>query len=283
VAGVAAAREEAGGHARLLSGLEFNRVAGCDTGLGQPCVLTEVAPHVDADLWSFSSYEALAAPPDQLGAAIHDALDRAYAVIAAAHPDLERAQLMLGEFGFPREAPGYGDCSTGQRVATTVAAAQDWGVSYAIFWQLLDNVRKPGEVFFGFGAHRADGSLSLAGEVLADQWEDGRVDAVQSAGCPVVALGGVIDALDYDTKVAAGGYVSLYGLDLAGDRPEDLVVQFAHQDVLVTVDARSPHFFASDAQVNAQVPNVFAPGETVLVWITRGDGLDSGGGLVTIE
>jgi hypothetical protein len=282
IAGVKEARAQVGG-GHLYAGLEFDRVFDCDDGSPTPCVLTDIAPRVDADVYSFSSYEALAVPPAQLSGSMTAALDLAYDTLQRGQPALQRSQVILGEFGFPREAPGYGDCSTAERVATTIAAAIDWGVSYAIFWQLADNARRPGEAFFGFGAHRPDGSLTLAGEALVDFFDDGRIDAVQSTGCPELAAGGVVDAFDYDASVAAGGYVAIFGSNLDRGSAEDTVVHFAHEDVHVEVDARSPYFFVSDGQVNAEVPNAFERGQAVLVWITTGAGLDSGGGFVTIE
>jgi hypothetical protein len=264
---------------QLYSGLEFNRVFDCDD---TPCVIAAVAPHVAVDYYSYSSYEAINAPTAELQGTLATALDRALALVTAERPNVQRRHFLLGEMGFPREAPGFGECDVADRIGLTIAAAREWGVTYAIHWQIVDNVRHASDFFAGFGLYRADGAVTLTGKSLFGFYAGGPLIPGPQERCPVIATGGVSGGNGQGGAVLAGGVLVVQGEDLSTAElgaPGSVLHLAQPPGAVIHLRDGAPAWSESSTEMRVQLPAEIAPDADTLVWVTNGDGADSSGAL----
>jgi hypothetical protein len=157
--GVKAARQRYPNSAvKLFSGLEFNLLRtrqGIPCGapntdrlqqepLKNRCVIDYVAPRVDVDYYSYSAWQTVlvaAAQRASLKDALHADLSFALAQVRASRPAVEERNFLLGEFGFQRTH--WGETVVANLVNEmfdALEAPNSFSVSYAIFWQIIDNV-----------------------------------------------------------------------------------------------------------------------------------------------
>lgn len=166
---------------RVKYGLEFNMVfdltavdltpqTKCLPEYGpRGCVISSIAPFVQADVYSFSAYQvthtALEKPE-----LLKKALDFAWEQLKTTKPDLGKDALMVGEYGFPRDVPGISECTVAQKDFAALKGLLDWGVSFAIKWNIFDAPTTSTTVSQGlwsqFGYFRADESLTLSARAL---------------------------------------------------------------------------------------------------------------------
>src|SRR5262249_19583608 len=141
-AGVADARARVPGATGTLSScLEFNAVNNlvngttpCDTSANR-CIISVVAPQVNVDLYSYSSWQTMGTTPASgMYAAMTQGLNRILDYLPAGTP---RSHVMIGEDGSGREL--FSECGGVSRVKEAVRATLDWGAKHAIFWQVIDN------------------------------------------------------------------------------------------------------------------------------------------------
>ncbi len=272
--GVAQARDAVpDATARFYSGLEFNRVLDC--GGEVPCVISSIAPRVAVDYYSYSSYEAINAPRAELATTLRTALDQAYALARSARPTLERHQMIVGEFGFPREGSEFGECDVAERVALTIQAALEWGVSYAIYWQVIDNLQSPTELATGFGLYDAAGRVRLPGRVLNAFYATGSVEGRPTfEDCPLVFAGGVANAADEGSPVRVGGTLLVRGSDL-WSADGGSIVHLAQAGTQFELREGAPGWSEMAGEIRFQLPSVLVADAPTLVFVTRGDGIDS--------
>lgn len=169
-----------GGAAHLFAGLEFNQVrrngawCGTDGALENRCVLDYVAPRVDVDYYSYSAWQTLdvktADPTASLKRALASDLGFALGLLRRSRPELRPANFLLGEYGFARTAPNTGECRAAaylQEVFGALEGRDAFGVSYAIYWQVLDNAPTADSAAGTYGLFRGvDGGLTLSGSVF---------------------------------------------------------------------------------------------------------------------
>jgi len=143
--GVAAARNSnRGAPGRIFSGLEFNCVAniGSSCGVpGTPIVLDYVAPRLRVDYLSYSSWATLAVNKKVLHSAILGAVKTILSKANSRHLVdniyYKNANVIIGEYGFDQtQMTGL---EAAERVKIMFRAAEAAGVSYAIYWQILNN------------------------------------------------------------------------------------------------------------------------------------------------
>lgn len=206
VEGVKLARQKyPASSAKLFSGLEFNQIHNWQTGelCGSPvsdpvrtdplrnrCLIDYVAPQVEVDYYSYSSWESLiqkeTSPNDNLKQRYKTDLSFALSLIKTRRPEITEHNFIVGEYGFERAR--YGDCNAANYTSEMFDALEGEGsfqASYAVFWQVVDNAPFYGIGVEYFGLYKTSGdqvSLSPIGENfrkrLAGQ------PATNYTGCP---------------------------------------------------------------------------------------------------
>jgi hypothetical protein len=287
-AGVVQARAAAGmTTAHLYSGLEFNllrsRASGmpCDTS-ANPCIVSVVVPQVDVDYYSYSSWDSLlpSMTPAQVASTLTADLTTALGWARKRDPSITPARFVVGEFGAPREESDLGECAATQRIAGIIGAVTQWGAARGIFWQILDNVPsgQPGDFVDGFGLYKASGAASLAATLFQNLYQTQVPTVPVAPSCPVINQGGVVSAADYKTTDIDGGTtLAIFGQAFTdgGD------VVHAREATRQWDIAGGAAFYASPGQINATLPGI-GGGQSALVFVTDGDGIDSNGQIVPI-
>lgn len=174
-------------NAKLFSGLEFSQVRNwqtnvpCGTPVADPvrndpltnrCVIDYVAPQVEVDYYSYSSWQSLADklenPELNLKQRYKTDLNFALGLIKAKRPEVGENNLLLGEYGLERVR--YGECNAANYLNEMIDAfegSDTFQISYAIFWQIGDNAPYYGVGADLFGLYRTSESqpkLSAIGE-----------------------------------------------------------------------------------------------------------------------
>jgi hypothetical protein len=299
-AGVRDARERnPGGRARLFSGLEFNRVqkdgawCGATGELQNRCVLDYVGPRVDVDYYSYSAWETLAVkaehPEASLKEALGESLGYAFALLVKSHPDLTPARFLIGEAGFARTLPRYGECRAAAYLKELVESFDDpdaFGVSYVILWQVIDNTLSSSD-WVTYGLYRgADGGETLPGAVfqalLAGTAPEIPAGCPRLADCPGDSANscGVVNAQASGPPVLhPGSPLSLVGQSFS---PAGNALRIVQGSARYTLRAGSPGWFESPERINVLLPPGLTSGSAIL-YVTDARGLDSNGQRVTIE
>ncbi|MDE2311816.1 MAG: hypothetical protein KGJ93_01860 [Patescibacteria group bacterium] len=145
IAGIRAA-----GANNVKSAVEFNNIHSLENQ-GLPTVLNDVVPRVNADYYSYSSYESINVSPAQTAADIDFIRDK----LSAAGKD--PSSLFLGEVGFDTNFLGQADAAA--RLRDIVNIAQQKSIPYLVVWNLIDNP--------SFGVYDNNGQLTPYGDVLA--------------------------------------------------------------------------------------------------------------------
>lgn len=254
---------------RLKSALEYNAVTGC--GTTRWCVLTQVAPLISADYYSYSSWEAMGtgtSSPSQLTTDLQASL----AAIQTGQPSVTAANIIVGEFGLARDIPQAGECAAAAITTQVMTAIENFGASYGIFWQIVDN--PVNSTWNGFGLYRFDGSSTLTLPRFSAFIQNQTVTGVPSS-CP--NIGGVANAVTNTGIVLAGDVISLYGSNFstAGNK-----VVFQVNGQRVVVGAGTTGWYQSPTQINVKVPTGTSGG--VVVTVIRADGIESNGNYFTL-
>src|SRR5262245_15627786 len=174
--------------ARLFSGFEFNLVKGlkglpCGTPVDDPirknplenrCTLDYVAPRVDVDYYSYSSRQSMdvkfQGPDPSYKNAYKTDLTFAMNLIRQRRPEITEANFIIGEWGIHRTR--WGETTVGNffnEMLDAFDGPDAFKVSYAIFWQIIDNSPYFGSGEDGFGLfHSRNGvfSITRAGETF---------------------------------------------------------------------------------------------------------------------
>lgn len=297
--GVRAARAAVAGDAvKLYSGLEFNLVRSRTTGqacgtlvvdpvnhdtLANRCVIDFVAPRVSVDYYSYSAWQTVGIPNSSpslnLGAELKRDIRFAVALVRASRPEVGEANFMIGEYGFERAR--YGECRAAELVRAVFDALQGedgLGVSYAIFWQIIDNAPAYGAIDQRFGLLSGTGAGATRAGMAFQRALAGQAEPVSSP-CPTIALPppswGVVDAatgaaqfrLNPDSVLAI---TSGLPFSAAGN-----TVHVAQSGVKFTLTSSSGNSYAESAtRITAALPSGRRPGEA-WVYVTNADGLDS--------
>lgn len=265
-AGVRAAQAAyPGGADRLHAGLEFNRVAGCGPALR--CVVSDVAPHADVDLYSYSAWESIGTDTDP-GPRVTARMDAALAFIRQGNVDAGPSDIVVGEFGSARDYPVGGECAAAQAFWSVAQAVRGWGVRYAIFWQIVDNPSDPGPVWNNFGLVKYDQTRSLAHQALT-RLVGGQPQPAPGT-CPQINQGGVLDGVDWSRQISAGEVISIFGTGFAGTGN---TVRLQANGRRYVIRAGSPAWYESPTQINARLPADISG--TMVVYVRHANGLDS--------
>lgn len=299
---------------KLFSGLEFNTLKNLQTGqpCGAPvadparddslqnrCVIDFVAPQVEVDYYSYSSWNSLQDKLDNPGESLKQRfktdLDFALSKIKARRPEIAERNFIIGEFGFERAS--YGECNAANHTGEMFDAFDGPGafqVSYAIFWQIVDNRYFLGVGTEYFGLYRARDrslSLSIVGETFRKRIA-GQA-ATNYTGCPMIRRppphwgvlnpqGEPLFQLNPDTVI------SIYAQGCC----QNVTTPFSASGNIVHFDQTTAHFtlprdnaqffYESPTQINFSMPPARRPGWT-RVYVTDARGLDSNSQYIAIS
>jgi hypothetical protein len=282
-AGVADARMRVPSATGTLSScLEFNAVdslvtgAPCDTNANR-CILSVVAPQVNVDVYSYSSWPTMGTrPASQLYAAMTSALDR---ILTYLPPGTPRSHLMIGEDGAGREL--FSECTGVGRVKEAIRATMDWGVKRTIFWQIIDN-NPAGYWEAEFGLYKYDGGLSLTGQLFQTLYATQALVEPNPPSCPSIAPGGVVD--ESGGGFRAGHVVTLWGSFSASGNAVHVRQTNGRQ---YRIGAGSPWWYESSLyrnQINFMLPSDLVPGDSnLIVYVRDANGIDSNGPLLSVS
>jgi hypothetical protein len=301
----AARRRHPASAARLFSGLEFSTVTSPKTGLpcGTPvedplrqdplqnrCVIDYVAPRVDVDYYSFSSWLTLDVKSQGPDASFKDAFKRdlgfALERVRAQRPEVTEANFLIGEFGFHRTRWGENTAANFMNEFIAALEAPDaFRVSYAIFWQVIDNTPLPFVWEDGFGLFKSrDGRLALsrAGEVFKRRLAGESVPAYPRG--PAIRrspLPGVLDPatgtadfrLNPDSRLSIHADGCCQGAPSFSAEGNQVHVQQGFSQHMMPRD-NAAFFAESESRISASLPSGRRPGWAT-VFVTDRDGVDS--------
>ncbi|MFN7930889.1 MAG: hypothetical protein U0Y68_23785 [Blastocatellia bacterium] len=159
--------------AHIYSGLEFNAVrAKSGAACGAPvtervaadplknrCVIDYVAPRVTVDYYSYSAWQTIISAAwkgQEFKTALQQDLQFALAQVRRQNPTVQARNFVLGEYGFHRSYWGEsGVANFVNAMFDAVEAPDAFPVSYAIFWQIIDNAPSYANGEDGFGLYRS--------------------------------------------------------------------------------------------------------------------------------
>jgi uncharacterized protein (TIGR03437 family) len=295
--------------ARLFSGLEFSTVRK-DKPCGSPaddpvninplkyrCVIDYVAPQVEVDYYSYSSWGTIAAwleqpagkPKITLKQQYKNDLGFALSKVKEGRPEITERNFIVGEFGFQRDH--YGECAAANNLNESFDAFDGddgFRVSYAIFWQIIDNGRLYGQLGEGLGLFRArNGQLSptllsetfqkrIAGEQATNYTRCPRVRQPPEPWGVVNQQGGT----DFNLNPDMTGSIHT---PTDGDQDGSVfsatgnVVNFSQVARRFELRRDNPIFWSeSPTRINFAIPQSRRPGYA-WVYITDARGIDSNG------
>ncbi|MGE0129894.1 MAG: hypothetical protein AB7U82_17570 [Blastocatellales bacterium] len=299
---------------KLYSGLEFNTLKSPVTGepcgaavayptrnntLQNRCVIDFVAPQVEVDYYSYSSWSSLQDkvdnPNESLKQRFKTDLDFALSKIKTRRPEITERNFIVGEFGFERSQ--YGECNAANYTGEMFDAFDGPGafqVSYAIFWQIVDN-----RSFFGVGAEHfglyrvRDLQLSLS--IIGDTFRK-RIagqTATNYTGCPLIRRPpphwGVLNQQgEPQFQLNPDTVISIYTAGCCQNPPTPFsasgnVVHFnqATNHFILPRD-NTQFFYESSTQINFSMPTARRSGEA-RVYVTDARGFDSNSQFISIS
>ncbi len=282
--------------ARLFSGLEFSAVRSpltnrpCGERVTDPinadplqnrCLIDYVAPRVEVDYYSYSSWQTVNQKEVDANLSLKQLykrdLDFALAKIKAQRPDITESNFIIGEIGFERSR--YGECYAANHVNEMFEAfdgADAFRVSYAVFWQVIDNGRLFGHLDERFGLFRADGQ-TLKSTMLSESFQK-RITGQPVAsytGCPRIRRHpeppGVLNQQGTtEFKLNPDTIISIYAPNTGSPfSPSGNTVHFNQFARSFRIPAdNAANFFESPAQINFSMPPARRPG---FAWIYVSD------------
>jgi uncharacterized protein (TIGR03437 family) len=297
---------------KLYSALEFNLVRSlatdqpCGTPVADPvnqdplsnrCVIDYIAPRASVDYYSYSSWQSITAvhlnPALDFGAELKADVRSAVALVRTMRPEVTEANFVIGEYGFERAR--FGECRSAELVRSTfeaLNAPDGLGVSYAIFWQIIDSASLYGVLDDRFGLLRTvEGGLnrSLGWTLPGAAFKKGIAgeDYQVPAGCPGIKRlpqgWGVVD----DTSGLPHFRLEPDSvLSISSDEPFSTTgntVHFAQSGSKSALAATNGGIVnESAANVTARLPQVRRPGDA-LVFVSNNNSVDSNAQAITLE
>lgn len=296
---------QSGNSAKLFSGLEFDQLRSYQTGdpCGTPitdpvhvdplknrCVVDYVAPLIEADYYSYSSWRSLGEkvenPNESLKQRYKTDLGFALSLIKAKRPEISEQNFILGEYGFERAT--YGECNAANHTSEMFSAlegADAFQVSYAIYWQIVDNAPFYGVGLESFGLYKLrDGNLglSLVGENFKKRLAGETV--TNFTGCPKIRTSpepGVLNGQGIPNfQINPDTVISIYAQGCC----ENVTTPFSSSGNTVHFNQTSNHFvlprdnaqafYESPSQINFSMPAQRRTG-FARVYVTDARGYDS--------
>jgi hypothetical protein len=304
--------------AQLYSGLEFNLVErdGVRCGDGEVrCIIDTVAPRVNVDYYSYSAWQTLDVkrlqPAASLAKALKSDLGFALTKVRSRRPKIEEENFILGEWGFARSI--YSECLAARYVGEVVRALEGpnaFHLSYAVYWQALDNgwrggrrtpcvgdLRDAGDpegqvdwLLYGLFRGR-NAAMTLAGSTYKALLHGEPVAALPR--CPSIDPQGVVDSPESGSLFFhPGGPITISGEGFGNRGGNKIMILQAHNrrddrapNVLVVLNGTKddPRWHESSQQITATIPTEGLHDGCALVWVATRNGVESNATLVRIK
>ena len=292
--GVASAK--AAGVTNVSFGIEFNLVTagngepcggapfggpGNQPALSNRCVIDYVAPRLrNVDYFSYSSWQTMAIklsqPEANLQQAINYALNGSMNLVSngqiafQGQSTVVPASFLLGEFGFART--DYGECNSAsyiQELFNAVRGPGAFGISYAVFWQVIDNAAPPPN---SFGLLRGSNGQMTTLATTFSALINGQTP-VLPGNCPSINQGGIVNGDpgpdQWTQNIHPGTTMSIFGSNFSWGGN---VVSVVQGNQLYLIGNGSQYWYESPYQINAMLPNISGQ---ALVFVTNGSAMDS--------
>lgn len=298
---------------QLYSGFEFNFIVRNGQPCGSPvtnpyqedplkhrCAIDYVAPRVAVDYYSFSSWLTLDVKLREgvnasYKAILQKDLNFALTNVRTRRPEVQEKNFILGEYGMHRTR--WGETIVANYVNEmfdAVSASDAFQVSYAVFWQIIDNM----PAFYmgegGFGLYRSrNGLLNLtrAGQVFQKRLAGQPVSPfLDGPGIRKAPEPGVLDAVDNTTNyhLNPDSILSIY----AQENNQDAPTLFSSRDNKITMEQgvrqyllprdNPTWFYESSEQLNVSMPIGRRPGEA-LIYVTDQNGVESNAAKIMLQ
>src|SRR5262245_57198729 len=288
----------------LFSGLEFNRVRRNEKPCGSPadnpvredplkhrCVIDYVAPQVEVDYYSYSSWQTIIENPNvNLKRRYKTDLSYALSKVKVGRPEITERNFIIGEFGFERAQNG--ECVSANLLNEIFDAFDGddaFHPSYVIFWQIIDNGRLYGFLTEGLGLFRVrNGRLTatllsetfqkrIAGQQVAKYAECPRIRQWPEPPAVVNQQGTTEFTLNPDSLISihAPGSGPFQGSEFSASGNivnfNQLARRFELQSNNTTV------WNESTERINISIPPASRPGPAWF-YVTGAHGIDENGG-----
>ncbi|MBS1806570.1 MAG: hypothetical protein JST84_00080 [Acidobacteria bacterium] len=298
---------------KLFSGFEFNFIArngqACGTSVTNPsqedmlkhrCAIDYVAPRVKVDYYSLSAWLTMDIKLRQGSAASYkDALrtdlNFALAKVRTLRPEIQEPNFIIGEFGVHRTR--WGETTAANYVNEmfdAVIAPDAFQVSYAIFWQIIDNLPAFAIGESGFGLYRSrNGQMNLtrAGHVFQQRMTGQPVASfLGGPGIRKTPAPGVLDATDNTTNyrlnpdsilaIYMQACCQIYATPFSPEGNQITLEQGIRQYLLPTDNPS--WFYESPTQINVSLPIGRRPGAALLS-VTDQNGLESNAAAIVLQ
>ena len=279
-------------HVKLFSGLEFNLVRThngvvCGTPVAERitanplknrCVIDYIAPRVDVDYYSYSAWQTVseaAAQQRSLKSALKQDLNFALQYVRTRKLTTKEKNFIIGEYGFPRTVWGENAAANlVNEMFEAVEAPDAFQVSYAIFWQIIDNAPSYVTSSDSFGLYRSrhrEFKLSRVGKVFQQRIQGQTVAPFKNNLKIRVPDGNVISREEITSQKLL-------------IEPESVEAKFSARDNLIRLEQGLQHFtlprdFAagfseSSSLISTGLPANIRPGEA-LVYVSDGENTES--------
>ncbi|MGH9766735.1 MAG: hypothetical protein ACREAB_04805 [Blastocatellia bacterium] len=300
--------------ARLFSGLEFSAVRSPKTGqpCGAPvadpvrtdplqnrCLIDYVAPLVEVDYYSYSSWQSVIDrhdfPNESLKQRYKSDLSFALSKVKARRPEITEQNFIIGEYGFERSR--FGECNAANHLNELFDAFDGddaFHVSYAIFWQIIDNGRIYGLLDERFGLFRASNG-QLAPTLLSETFRKRIADqqVMSYTGCPRIRRPpepwGVVNQQGaYDFSLNPDSLISIHAPTCCqgSESQFSALGNKVHFSQIVRGGELSrdnaPLWSESPTRINFSIPPARRPGQA-WIYVTDARGIDSNAQTITLS
>jgi hypothetical protein len=272
--------------AKLYSGFEFaysRALLGGPCGAPVPnplqesplknrCALDYVAPRVSVDYYSYSSWqtviEKIHDPNLTFKDALRNDLNVALATVRTKRPEIQERNFIIGEFGFPRE--DYGEKTVANyfnEVIDAVTAPDGFQVSYAVWWQIIDNRTFNLPWGYGYGFYTSRDGLfqqNLVGELFRRRLA-GQIVAPPTGG-PVLRRSppGIVNAesgeVDFQLNPNSRIAINAEGPDAPFSESGNRIFIIQNMNYFFLTRDNTQDFSESPTQISASLPRGLRPG-----------------------
>ena len=291
--------------AKIYSGFEFNAVitgggAPCGTPVADPiredplknrCAIDYVAPRVDVDYYSYSSWQTLDVKFEGPNASYKDAIKRdlsfALAKVREKRPEIQERNFIIGEFGIHRTR--WGEKTVANFVAEmidAVMAPDGFQVSYAVWWQIIDNLQFNLVFDEGYGLFRSrNGSfyMNLVGDTFRKKLAGPTIAPL--VGGPLLRRSppGIVNAAtgETDFQLNPNSRIDVFanGADTPFSASGNRVTIEQFINSFVIAGDNTPDFAESAMRISATLPKGVRPGYAFMQ-VLDGAGVESQGQFV---
>jgi hypothetical protein len=292
---------------QLYSAFEFNEVFArsgerCGTPVADPvrenplknsCALDYIASKVTVDYYSYSSWQTLDVKLEDQNASFKERLKRdlsfALAKVRERRPEIQERNFIIGEFGLHRTRLGEKNIANYvAEVIDAVMAPDGFQMSYAVWWQIIDNLPFNTVWEEGFGLFRSRNNLfylNQVGEMFKRKLTGETVTPLTGGPLLRRTQPGILNATtgEFDFQLNPPSRISLFaetGKPFSATGNRVTVEQMMNTFLLSPQTAAE--FSESAAQITTALPSGLRPGGA-FIQVLDANGVESQAAFVTLQ